>query len=243
MSLRVRFQYTQGASLGYSIERLADGMNYDFADSTFKATPTTPVAALVPGAGSRAGVYSATISSTPQAQFTNGDYAVYINNTVASNAVIGVIEAVMYNGDDATYFAAGGGGGNGNDPWATILPGAYPDGSAGAILGANLDAKVSSRSTYAGGVVAGVTAPVTVGANQDKSGYVLAPSGLDAVMIEPSVNARQALVPILASAAGAISGAGTGTVVIKGGNSATSRIMATTDNAGNRSSVILTLPT
>lgn len=31
----------------------------------------------------------------------------------------------------------------GGDPWSTLLPGAYPDGSAGKILGGNLDAKVS----------------------------------------------------------------------------------------------------
>lgn len=348
MSLRVRFQSAQGALLGYSIERLSDGLNYDFADGTFKnSAPTTPVATLTAGTGNRAGIYSATLSPTPQAQFANGDYAVYIHNTAASNDVISVIGAVMYNGDDATYFATGTGGG-GADPWAAILPGAYPNGSAGAILGANLDAKVSTRSTFDGGVVAGVTAPVTVGSNndksgyslagtdhtqiqsellsavapvkavtdrlqfdpsnfvltsstatvppswyaapptvqdiraeldanstrlafldagistrstfdggvvagvtapvtvgtnQDKSGYVLAPTGIDFVMVEPSVNARQALVPILASAAGEISGAGTGSIVIKGGNSTSNRVMATTDSAGNRTSVVLMLPT
>ena len=38
---------------------------------------------------------------------------------------------------------------------------------------ANLDAAVSSRSTYAGGAVASVTAGVTVTTNNDKSGYSL----------------------------------------------------------------------
>lgn len=38
---------------------------------------------------------------------------------------------------------------------------------------ANLDATVSSRSTYAGGAVASVTAAVTVGTNNDKTGYAL----------------------------------------------------------------------
>ena len=36
-----------------------------------------------------------------------------------------------------------------------------------------IDATISSRSTYAGGAVASVTAPVTVGANNDKTGYSL----------------------------------------------------------------------
>ena len=70
----------------------------------------------------------------------------------------------------------------------------------------------------------------------------LAPLGLDSVAIEAGVNARQALSPILAATAGVILGAGTGTVVIKGGNSSTTRITASTDNAGNRTAVSLTLP-
>lgn len=43
------------------------------------------------------------------------------------------------------------------DPWAVALPNGYADGSAGKILGDNLDAKVSTRSTYAGGDTAGTT--------------------------------------------------------------------------------------
>ncbi len=104
---------------------------------------------------------------------------------------------------------------------ASTLVGAIPGlsaGTAGAILGQNLDARVSTRSTYAGGVVAGVAAPVTVGTITDKTGYSLAASGLDAVPVEAGVNARQALSPILAASAGVVAGAGTGVVVIKGGN-------------------------
>lgn len=71
------------------------------------------------------------------------------------------------------------------DPWTTVLPGVYASGSAGRILGAFLDAAVSSRSTYAGGPVASVTAPVTVGSIPDKTGFVLAPTGLDQIAITP----------------------------------------------------------
>jgi hypothetical protein len=110
------------------------------------------------------------------------------------------------------------------------------------LVATNLDAKVSTRSTYAGGIVAGVSSPVTVGTNNDKAGYALAAAGLDAIQVESGVNARQALSPILAASAGAVAGAGTGTIVIKGGNTSTTRIVASTDNAGNRSSVVLTLP-
>jgi hypothetical protein len=40
---------------------------------------------------------------------------------------------------------ANGPSGGGGDPWATTLPGAYPAGSAGYILGTNLNATISSR--------------------------------------------------------------------------------------------------
>jgi len=43
----------------------------------------------------------------------------------------------------AALSAAGGSG----DPWSTVLPGAYGAGTAGYILGTNLDATVSSRSS------------------------------------------------------------------------------------------------
>ncbi|HEU5116319.1 MAG TPA: hypothetical protein VFT74_06525, partial [Isosphaeraceae bacterium] len=178
-------------------------------------------------------------------------------------------------------------GGGGVDPWAIPLTGGYAAGTAGALVGQNLDvpvssrlsasvyqaapavkaivagvwdelqsshggagtfgslldAAVSTRSTYSGGPVASVVAPVTVGVNQDKAGYALSAKGIDQIMVETGVNARQALSPILAAVAGTLSGAGTGSVVIKGGNVATTRILAATDSAGNRTSVSLVLPT
>lgn len=85
------------------------------------------------------------------------------------------------------------------DPWGTTLPGSYGSGTAGAIVGTNLNATVSSRSTFAGGAVAGVTAPVTVGTVNDKAGYSLAPTGLDAIATTPAAlgvtpNFRQMIV-------------------------------------------------
>ena len=83
---------------------------------------------------------------------------------------------------------------------------------------------------------------VTAGTIADKTGYALAAAGLDAITVETGINARQALSPILAASAGVITGAGTGTIVIQGANTSTSRIVATTDNAGNRLSVVLAAP-
>ena len=84
---------------------------------------------------------------------------------------------------------------------------------------------------------------VTAGAVVDKTGYALAAAGLDAIPVETGINARQALSPILAAAAGVVTGAGTGTIVIQAANATASRIVANTDNAGNRLSVVLALPT
>ena len=84
--------------------------------------------------------------------------------------------------------------------------------------------------------------PVTVGKNGDKTGYALASNGLDAVLIEGNLNARQAMSLVLAASAGVISGSGTGVITIKGANTTATRIVAATDNAGNRSSIQLTLP-
>ena len=50
-------------------------------------------------------------------------------------------EAVRDRGDAAWITGAGG------DPWATALPGAYGAGTAGNIIGGNLNATVSSRAT------------------------------------------------------------------------------------------------
>jgi hypothetical protein len=97
-------------------------------------------------------------------------------------------------------------------------------------------------ATPANKLVSDGSGRVTVGTVADKSGYALAAAGLDAIVIEAGINARQALSPILAAAAGVVTGAGTGTIVIQGANSSTSRIVATTDNAGNRLSVVLSLP-
>jgi hypothetical protein len=170
MALRIRFQYQTGSSLGYSIERLSDGTFFDFSTSAFSTTPTTLIATLPEDSGNFAGRYKATLTATPVSQFTNGNYVLSVHNTAAANIVVGELVTVMINGDDGAVSSAV----SSVDPWATPLPGSYAPGTAGSILGSNLDAKVSTRSTFAGGSVASVTAPVTVGTNNDKTGYTLA---------------------------------------------------------------------
>ena len=75
------------------------------------------------------------------------------------------------------------------DPWTASVPGAYPAGTAGYIVGNNLNATVSSRSSHTAANVASLilttpanllvtdgTGRVTVGTNADKSGYSITDS-------------------------------------------------------------------
>jgi hypothetical protein len=69
-------------------------------------------------------------------------------------------------------------------------------GSPGHAVLTNLDTNIGSRSTFAGGAVASVIAPVTVGSNSDKTGYSLAPTGLDSIAVtDPGAPALQTTLP------------------------------------------------
>ena len=72
----------------------------------------------------------------------------------------------------------------------------------------------------------------------------LSASGLDSVVVEAGLNARQALSVIAAAVAGKLSGAATTEVVIKAAEEGlTTRITATVDADGNRTALTLGLPT
>lgn len=294
MALRLRFLGPTGSSLGYSIERLSDGSLYDFSTSQFTSgTPTTPLRSLPENLPGFPGQFKATLSPTPVAQFSNGDYAITVIDQVA-NISIGQIAVVMSGGDDTTVIPGGPVAsvvapvtvGTNNDKSGYALSQSFPnnfasltiDGSGRITAGSVTDksgyslsqsfpanfANLAIDSATGGMTVKGyipgqdpaslvLAAPanklatdgsgrVTAGSVVDKSGYALAAAGLDAVPVEAGINARQALAPILAASAGVVTGAGTGTIVIQGANAAVSRIVANTDNAGNRLSVVLALP-
>lgn len=94
------------------------------------------------------------------------------------------------------------GAGSAGDPWSTAIPGSYGAGTAGYIVGNNLNATVSSRSTHSasdvwavgtrtitGGTVTSVTNGVTVATNNDKTAYSLTqafPSNFSALSIDTS---------------------------------------------------------
>lgn len=69
--------------------------------------------------------------------------------------------------------------GSAGDPWATALPGSYGAGTAGKIIGDNINATVSSRLAASSITLTG--GKVTVGTNDDKTGYGLSAAAVQAV--------------------------------------------------------------
>lgn len=100
--LRIRYRNAAGLSLGFSIERLADGLFYDFDDDTFKSTPTTPTADLTAGTDYLLGEYAETLDPLDTGQFTDGDYKIGIHDRNVSNLEIDLVRATIFNGDDTT---------------------------------------------------------------------------------------------------------------------------------------------
>jgi hypothetical protein len=105
MSLHVYFTASPGQSLQYAVLRRSDGKLYDFQNSVFSSTPASAWAGLPELTSVVGGLYSATLTPTPSAQFSNDQYIVPVKNT-ATGAAAGVAVAEMYGGDDAPVFPA-----------------------------------------------------------------------------------------------------------------------------------------
>ncbi len=137
---------------------------------------------------------------------------------------------------------------------------AVASGSAGALL---IDGTGTAAISNSGGKVllqatqSGVTIPTvsnltnapTAGdftadmkTSLNAATPALSAAGLDNVVVEAGLNARQALSILSSALAGILSGAGTTTITIDGAGVATVRIVATVDTSGNRSAVVLTPP-
>lgn len=132
--------------------------------------------------------------------------------------------------------------GSAGDPWSTALPGAYGSGTAGKIVGDNLNATVSSRLASASITLSG--GAVTVGTNNDKTGYRLSATGVDDILdevVEGSATFRQFLRGFGAALLGKASGAGTTTITFRNAANTKDVIIATVDASGNRSAITLDL--
>lgn len=106
---------------------------------------------------------------------------------------------------------------------------------------AEFNARTLAAADYfdpAADTVANVT---TVGSVTAKTGYSLASTGLDLITIDGKT-LPVAMHHIAAAAVGKLSGAGTGTEVMKGLDGTTTRITATVDSSGNRTAITYTDP-
>lgn len=127
-----------------------------------------------------------------------------------------------------------------------------------ATVAPNLDAAVSSRSTYAGADTSGTTTlltriggtitlnagAVTVGTNSDKTGYALTSgertsivAALFATVTESTETFIQAFRVMRAALVGKISGAAGTSIAIRDAADTKDRIAAVVDSSGNRTSV------
>lgn len=137
--------------------------------------------------------------------------------TVAAAAAVAVVDQAL--SGHTTSGTVGGGinaAASAGDPWATLLPGAYGAGTAGKLVGDNINAPVGSVPT----------------ANANADALLDRAAG-----VETNRTLRQALRLMLASMAGKLSGAATTTITVRDTNDSKDRIVATVDSSGNRSSL------
>lgn len=80
--------------------------------------------------------------------------------------------------------------------WHQALSAIATSSTIGKLIKDYLDAAISTRSTYAGGAVASVTAAVTVGTNNDKSGYSLQTAPPTASDIKTAIEASTVLAKV-----------------------------------------------
>lgn len=113
--------------------------------------------------------------------------------------------------------------GTAGDPWTALLPGSYGAGTAGKIVGTNLDVAVSTRLA-----TSGYTAPPSA---------ATVAAAVWAYVVEGSNTALQYLRRTAAVAFGKGSGLATTTAVYRNPQDTKDRVTATVDADGNRSAV------
>jgi hypothetical protein len=126
------------------------------------------------------------------------------------------------------------------DPWGVALPGAYGAGTAGSIVGSNLDATVSSRASQTSATAIKAKTDLLPSAPAAVSDIPTASTIAAAVwayVVEGAHTARDYM-RLLASASFAkLSGAATTTVAIRDVGDTKDRIVATVDVDGNRTAI------
>jgi len=119
---------------------LQSGLATASALSTVAGYLDTEVAAILAAVDTEVAAIKAKTDNLPASPAATGDIpsAASIADAVWDEAV------ADHNGAGSTGAALAAAGGSG-DPWSTALPGAYSSGTAGYIIGTNLNATVSSR--------------------------------------------------------------------------------------------------
>lgn len=221
---KISAPWNQTGKTAYAIiRREADSYRLNAADGTFAANPTNPYLALTEDAVIK-GLYEVLESRTA---WNDGSYlfAAYIqsggspapaSDTPISFGYFNTIGDVQITLDASVASRS-------TQAAVSAIP-TNPLLSTDTRLN-NLDAAISSRSTYAGGAVASVTAPVTVGINNDKSGYsgvatnmVVAPDNTSIAAIKvktdnlPASPAAVSDIPTTVAIATAVWGAATRTL-------------------------------
>lgn len=105
MAIRVRYVHPEDSTaLEISIERLADGHFLDFDSRTFK--PSGWVALYAPlglaTTGPASGRRAYQLADTPEADFPDGDYAVYVHDSADAQRTICALGLIMTGGHDRT---------------------------------------------------------------------------------------------------------------------------------------------
>lgn len=124
---------------------LQSGLATASALSTVAGYLDTEVAAILAAVDTEVAAIKAKTDNLPASPAATGDIptAAAISDAVWDETV------ADHNGAGSTGAALAAAGGSG-DPWSTALPGAYSAGTAGYIIGTNLNATVSSRLATAG---------------------------------------------------------------------------------------------
>lgn len=106
MSLNIFFGSSTrtGTTLAFSIERLSDGFCFDFSDSQFKdrssVAGTNYRGTLSEGTAEKLGTWKGSITSTPEAQFSDGTYYVRVHNTADADMTLAPGEVEMKNSNE-----------------------------------------------------------------------------------------------------------------------------------------------
>jgi hypothetical protein len=140
-------------------------------------------------------------------------------------------EAIVGHLSGGTTGAALNAAGSAGDPWTTPVPGAYGAGTAGFIIGGNLDAKVSLVKAKTDNLPA---APAAVA---DIPSAATIASTVWATVVEGGITAIQMMRGFAATLMGKASGLETTTAVYRDIGDTKDRVTATVDEDGNRTTV------